>query len=140
MSSGQTADSAGAGVAPAPDRRRIELGRRGEDAVAADYERRGYRVVARNWRDGRRGELDLVVVGPGVVAGVEVKTRRTDAFGDGLEAITAVKARRLRGLVAAWVAQRGITLPPGADLRVDVAAVRWPRGRPPEIEVVEAAC
>jgi putative endonuclease len=36
------------------------LGRAGEDAAAALYLRRGFRIVARNWRC-RLGELDLVV-------------------------------------------------------------------------------
>lgn len=117
--------------------------------MAAHYEAAGYRVVARNWRDGRRGELDLVVVGPGgpgsgpgrrQIVGVEVKTRRSDAFGDALEAVTPVRARRLRGLVVAWAVAHPDEAS-GADLRVDVAAVRWPPGTAvPEIEVVEHAC
>ncbi|MGH1367802.1 MAG: YraN family protein [Maritimibacter sp.] len=49
-----------------------------EDAVAADYERRGMPVVAKRWR-GSRGEIDLVARdGDGFVF-VEVKKSKTIA-------------------------------------------------------------
>ena len=45
---------------------RAALGRAGEDAAAAVYRRRGFEVVARNWRC-RLGEVDLVVRKGGTV-------------------------------------------------------------------------
>src|SRR5581483_3898551 len=47
-------------VAPPVDRRRLDLGARGEELAAAWYAERGYTVLARNWRC-REGELDLVL-------------------------------------------------------------------------------
>ena len=44
-----------------PVDRRKEMGRRGEQAAAEFFERRGDRVVERNYRT-REGELDLVVL------------------------------------------------------------------------------
>ena len=38
---------------------RRALGTSGEDAAAAWYVAKGYEVVARNWRSGRTGELDV---------------------------------------------------------------------------------
>jgi len=35
----------------------------GERRAATWYEQRGFQVLARNWRSGRTGELDLVLVG-----------------------------------------------------------------------------
>ncbi|MGH2722043.1 MAG: YraN family protein, partial [Actinomycetota bacterium] len=51
-----------------------ELQQAGEGAAARHLERRGLRILARNWRI-RMGELDLVARDGGVLVFVEVKTR-----------------------------------------------------------------
>jgi putative endonuclease len=116
----------GSGVADEPRRRtnrppdaRRELGARGEAAVAAWYERDGYRVVDRNWRR-REGELDLVLERGRVVVFCEVKTRRSDRFGAPVEAITREKRQRLRILAAKWLDERQAVV---RELRFDVASV-----------------
>ncbi len=116
-----------------PDRRKA-LGADGEAAVAAWYEAAGYEVIDRNWRC-RTGELDLVVARGRTVVFCEVKTRRTDAFGAPVEAVTAAKQRRLRALAGQWLAQRA---PGRCDLRFDVASVR-PSDGALAVEVLEGA-
>lgn len=126
---------------PAP---RQELGAAGEAAVARRYEADGFVVLDRNWRDGRRGEIDLVLgrtssTGSLVVV-CEVKTRRGSAYGDGAEAVDRAKQARLRRLAMAWVAAHRDEVG-WVDLRIDVAVVRWPvRQVAPEIEIIENAC
>jgi putative endonuclease len=120
-----------------PDRRpdrRGALGAAGEAAVAAWYQAGGYEVLDRNWRC-RTGELDLVVARGHTVVFCEVKTRRTDAFGAPVEAVTFEKRRRLRALAAQWLAQRA---PGRCDLRFDVASVR-PSGDELVVDVLEHA-
>lgn len=56
-------------------RARRALGSAGEDLAAAEYERRGYEVLARNWRC-REGELDLVLRSGATVVFCEVKAGR----------------------------------------------------------------
>lgn len=51
-------------------------GQAAEARIAADFERRGHRVLARRWR-GQGGEIDLIVSEPGGVVFVEVKQART---------------------------------------------------------------
>ena len=114
---------------------RRQLGAHGEDAVAAWYEQRGYRVLDRNWRV-REGELDLVVRSGAVVVFCEVKTRRGDAFGSPFEAVTRTKQQRIRTLATRWLQEHRVR---ASELRFDVAAVRMPRGYAPVIEVIEAA-
>jgi putative endonuclease len=115
------------------DRRGVGIA--GEDAVAAWYQARGYEIVARNWRT-RRGELDIVAFGHGAMVFCEVKTRRGDAFGLPVEAVTPRKQQRLRELARAWLT----TAPtrPGR-VRFDIASVT-PDGRGGWlVEVLEAA-
>ena len=80
----------------------LELGRAGEAAAATYLERRGYRVAARNVRAGGV-ELDLVVERPGLVAFVEVKTRRSRALGPPEASVDARKQRRIVRGAAAWL-------------------------------------
>ena len=58
---------------------RRERGGTGEDAALAVYVRRGYRLVARNWRC-KLGELDLVLVRGDTLVFCEVKARRGSAI------------------------------------------------------------
>src|SRR5262245_16864489 len=88
--------------------------------VARWYEANGYTVIDRNWRDGSRGELDLVVERDGLIAFCEVKARRSDAYGAPLEAIDQRKLARLRRLAAAWLASHDRR---GVEVRLDAASV-----------------
>jgi putative endonuclease len=105
-------------------------GRWGEDVAAAWYVRRGYVVLARNWRC-RSGEIDLVLRRGRTIVLCEVKARRTDAYGPAAAAVGPVKQQRLRRLAAEWLATAGIR---GVDVRFDVVAITGD-----EIDVVAGA-
>lgn len=113
---------------------RSERGRAGEDAARRAYERRGYVVVARNWRCAL-GELDLVLLRRGLLVFCEVKSRSGAAFGGGYEAVSWSKRRRIRSLAEAFMQQQGLA---DADVRFDVASVWLTRGVP-DVEVFEDA-
>ena len=105
---------------------KAELGRYGEDLAAAHLEATGCRILARNWRC-RLGEIDLVALdGPCLVV-CEVKTRQSVAAGDPLEAVTAVKAGRLRRLAGAWLSTQERFFP---DVRIDVVGIVRPETGP----------
>ncbi|MGD9792525.1 MAG: YraN family protein [Acidimicrobiia bacterium] len=102
----------------------------GERRAAQWYQRQGYSVLARNWRNDD-GELDLIVARSGLVVFVEVKARAATRFGIPAEAVTAAKARRIRRLAARWLAahpQRGV------EVRFDVVSVLGT-----ELSVIEGA-
>ena len=114
---------------------RRALGARGESLASDWYVARGYTVLDRNWRT-RQGELDLVLEHHQVIVFVEVKTRTTDAFGAGVEAVNREKQMRIRRLAGQWLgahdqAHRG--------LRFDVVSILAPRDGPPIIDVYQAA-
>jgi putative endonuclease len=82
-----------------------QLGRDGERVAAAYLERRGHRILARNLKAGGV-ELDLVIERAGVVAFVEVKTRRSRARGAPEEAVDARKQARIVRGASAWLRQQ----------------------------------
>jgi putative endonuclease len=110
------------------------IGSRGEDVAADVYRRRGYRVVARNWRC-RLGELDLVVERGGVLVFCEVKSRRQSVFGGGFEAVTGRKRAKLRAVAEAFLQATGSR--PQA-IRFDVASVAV-RGARSTVELFQDA-
>lgn len=115
---------------------RKSLGDFGERVAIAHLEAKGYRVLATKFRT-REGEVDVVAERDGVVAFVEVKTRRGDAMGAAAEAITPRKARRLRTVAGAFAAER-----PGLpeDRRIDLIAIDLDAGgRVRSVEHIESA-
>lgn len=103
-----------------PKRSNQAVGLFGEDAVAQFLINRGSVIIERNWRI-KEGEIDIVAALPNsTVAFVEVKTRRSQAFGHPLEAIGREKAHRLQRLALAWLATHQSF---GYEYQVDCAAV-----------------
>ena len=106
------------------------VGRYGEDVAEAHVRRRGWQVLERNWRC-RDGELDLVALDGDELVVVEVKTRRSTAYGHPAEAVTAVKLARVRRLAAQWLAVHDVH---PRSIRVDVIAVLLVRGRNAQVD------
>lgn len=73
------------------------LGQWGEEQVARYLERKGFRIVERNWRDGHR-DLDLVAVDEDTLVVVEVKTRRQGSL---VEPELAVDRNKIRNVCRA---------------------------------------
>ena len=98
---------------------RKKRGDRGEEAVAAAPERRGWTILAWQYRC-RWGEIDLIARAPeGILCFVEVKTRSPQAIAPPREAVTASKRRKLRDAASWYLVQTGLDCP----CRFDVAEV-----------------
>lgn len=80
-----------------------DFGRAGEDRAAEYLAAHGYRILDRNWRCAQ-GELDIVAEREHFLCIVEVKTRRSTAFGHPFAAIDERKRQRLWRLCYAWAA------------------------------------
>ncbi|AXK39203.1 YraN family protein [Crenobacter cavernae] len=87
-----------------------ERGRPFEDAALALLERAGLKLVARNWSC-RGGELDLVMRDGAFWVFVEVRQRRSAAFGGALESISESKCRKLRHAASVFLMNHGIDAP-----------------------------
>ncbi len=105
---------------------RIALGKSGEDLACTELERRGYVVLARRYRR-RGGELDIVARDGETIVFVEVKTREDRAFGDGSEAVTPWKQRRMTHLANDFLARHRLVERP---CRFDVIAIHFANGAP----------
>ncbi|NCT97584.1 MAG: YraN family protein [Comamonadaceae bacterium] len=81
--------------APKPAR---EAGQRAEDRALAHLQRQGLSLVQRNFRTPGRGggEIDLIMREPdGTLVFVEVRQRRSGAYGGAAASIDATKRRRI---------------------------------------------
>jgi len=103
---------------------RRELGEIGETLAASYLTTRGWQIVDRNVRF-REGEIDIIAERGGILAFVEVKTRRSTAFGSPAEAVTWRKQRRIRALATRYLADRH---PRAGTIRFDVVDIARDRG------------
>ncbi len=114
---------------------RLALGRWGEEAACRFLERSGHRIVARNLRT-PVGEIDIIARRGSVLLIVEVKTRRSNAFGTPAEAVGPVKQRQILRAARWYFADR----PPGRlQPRFDVIAVMPGPDGAPRCEHIEDA-
>jgi putative endonuclease len=112
-------------------------GRRGEEDAYFYLRRRGYTMIARNYRSPQhRGELDLVGWDKDVLCFVEVKTRTAHDFKPAEAAVDRDKQREL-SLVARDFLRH---MPSSCQWRFDVLAVYYERGqRRPSFELFQNA-
>ena len=99
------------------DGRRL-VGQTGEDRAVAYLRRRGYAILARNWRHAL-GELDIVArLGDEIVI-VEVRTLTGPGFGTPEASVGPGKRRRLIRAATAYIRQ----IKHQGDWRIDVIAI-----------------
>jgi putative endonuclease len=101
---------------------RQHFGRAAEAAAARYFVRNGWTLLGRNVRIAR-GELDLIARRGHVLAFVEVKARRTAAYGAPEDAVDRRKRRKVARLAELWLAARPWALRGVSDVRFDVVAV-----------------
>lgn len=70
------------------------VGQSGEAFAAAFLEKKGYRVLERNYRS-RFGEIDLIAQDGKTIVFVEVKARRTLRWGDPAQAVHHRKQQKI---------------------------------------------
>jgi len=85
--------------------RTFSTGERGEKLAAVFLRKKGYAVIARNWRNprDRRDELDLVCRDGEVLVFVEVKTRDAGALVSGFHAVDGRKKAVVRRTAIAYM-------------------------------------
>lgn len=73
---------------------RKQFGQSGESLAVRHLQRAGYRILERNYRT-KLGEIDIIAKDHDTIVFVEVKTRRSDHFGNPKWAVTPKKQRKI---------------------------------------------
>jgi putative endonuclease len=112
----------------------LALGRQGEKLAARHLKRIGYKILYRNFRGARGGEIDLVCRHGEALVFVEVKTRKGVDYGRPFDAVDKKKRHRIVKGGMAWLRMLDM---PDITFRFDVVEVL--ADDPPEITVIENA-
>ncbi|MDR1326809.1 MAG: YraN family protein [Heliobacteriaceae bacterium] len=95
-----------------------KFGNAGEDLACRYLEKQGYEILERNKHFGRSCEIDIIAKRKNTVVFAEVKTRKTNAFGAPLEAITKTKFANMVQGARLYAAENNIK-----DFRIDVIGI-----------------
>ena len=105
---------------------RRRFGDWGEDYARQFLERRGYSILESNYR-GQYGEIDLVAREGECLVFVEVKSRRTGAFGRPEESVTEAKQQKLVQAAMEYMQSKGME---ECEWRIDVVGIEAGGPRP----------
>ena len=86
-----------------------EFGNKGEDLACEYLIKNGYKILERNKHFSKLCEIDIIAKLKDKVVFVEVKTRKSNAFGSPMEAITKTKYHKIKAFQIDVI---GITLEP----------------------------
>ncbi|WKN33405.1 YraN family protein [Porifericola rhodea] len=90
----------------------------GEKMAAKFLEKKGFRIVAQNYRY-RRAEVDLIALKENLIVFVEVKTRRSSAFGHPEDFVDEHKAEHILNAADNYVHEHNWQ----GDIRFDVISI-----------------
>jgi putative endonuclease len=112
----------------------LALGELGEELAVRALERAGYAIVARRYRV-RAGEIDIIALDGRCLVFVEVKTRSGDTCGDGADAVTVRKRRKICAVAAEYLARHHVA---ANACRFDVVSVAA-GGAAPHVDIIRNA-
>ncbi len=95
-----------------------KFGDAGEDLASRYLQKQGYEILERNKHYSRFSEIDIIAKDKNTTVFVEVKTRKTDAFGSPLEAITQSKYANIKKGVQFYLAENKVK-----NYRIDVVGI-----------------
>src|SRR5689334_5807330 len=112
----------------------LERGALGEKLACRFLRRNGYKVLYRNFRGRRGGEIDIVCRDGDTLVFVEVKTRGSEDFGRPIEAVDRHKQLRVSKGGLAWLR---LLDNPDVTFRFDVVEVIMPENGEPHCELIQ---
>ena len=109
-----------------------DTGKWGEDLAVAYLEKKGYTIVERDWKSGRR-DIDIIALDDDVVVFVEVKTRRNRLYGEPEESVDYHKLQNLQQAISHYVKFKHIR----QEIRFDIISVVGTIGSEPDIQHIQ---
>lgn len=85
-----------------------EFGAKGEDLACEYLEKNGYEIIERNKHFSKFCEIDIIAKYKNKYIFVEVKTRKTNAYGTPFEAITKTKYNNIKTGVLSYISENKI--------------------------------
>ena len=112
------------------------VGRIGEDLAVKFLRREGMKVLGRNFRGPKGGEVDVVCRDGDVLAFIEVKTRTTLDYGRPAVAVNKSKQKLITRGAMAWLRMLEY---PDINFRFDIVEVIASDGEVPELNLIRDA-
>lgn len=106
-----------------------QVGREGEDLAEQFLKKKGFKILERNWKSKRWGELDIVAYDKEILVFVEVKTRSPGSLGEPFEAVNYYKIKSVVRCARNYILAKAQENRP---LRFDVVSIIM--NNPPVIE------
>jgi len=97
-----------------------KFGSRGEEIAVEFLVKNGYKILFKNFRVGRMGEIDIIAQENEYICFIEVKTRSSLLFGMPSEAVNRKKQERIIRVAQVFLSQRGLS---ERNIRFDIAEV-----------------
>ena len=114
----------------------LRRGKRGEDLACRFLRRRGYKILYRNFRGRRGGEIDIVCRDRDTLVFVEVKTRADEDFGRPFDTLRHDQRERISVGGLAWLR---LLDNPDILFRFDVVEVVLAESAAPRLELIRNA-
>jgi len=102
-----------------------KTGNMGEDIAAQFLEDKGFRIIQRNFRYSTFGEIDIIAKQNEYLVFIEVKTYRTEEFGEPVLLVNRKKQEKIRKLAQIFMLQKKIS---DIDCRFDVIGIKIGKG------------
>jgi len=98
---------------------KYQVGMRGQQMAEFFLQRKGYRILAQNYRT-TYGEIDLIALHDAYIVFIEVKYRRGLAHGHPSESVTSTKKQRIIKTALHYISEHELS---NQDFRFDVVEV-----------------
>ena len=80
-------------------------GKAGEILAVNFLAKQGFKIIEKNWRFSRLGEIDIIAKDKNTLVFIEVKARTSSAFGEPLESVNEKKFDKMQRLAEIYLSQ-----------------------------------